>query len=64
MNMQSYKQSIDPLQKCELCEQKMNPTAKIYKNHIHLCKACFHYMGGMPEIAAKRIERFLIGNVV
>jgi hypothetical protein len=24
------KRSIDALQKCELCEQKMNPTVKIH----------------------------------
>ncbi len=61
--MKSDHQSIDSLQKCELCEQKMNPTVNIYKN-IRLCKACFHHMDKLPEVVAKSVERFLIGNVV
>ncbi len=62
--MKSDEQPIDALQKCELCEHIMNPTVKIYNNNIRLCKACFHHMGKMPEIVAKCVERFLIGNVV
>lgn len=56
--------TIDALQKCELCEQKMNPTVNIYNNNTRLCKACFHHMEKLPDIVAKSVERFLIGNVV
>lgn len=50
--------------KCELCELKMNPTVKIYNNHTRLCTACFYQMEKLPEIVAKSVERFLLGNVV
>ncbi len=62
--MKSDEQPIHALQKCELCEQKMNPTVKIYNNDTRLCKACFHHMEKLPEVVAKSVERFLIGNVV
>lgn len=62
--MLSDSKTIDTLQKCELCEQKMNPTVKIYNNDTRLCKTCFHQMGKLPDIVAKSVERFLIGNVV
>jgi hypothetical protein len=52
------------VEKCELCEQKMNPTVKIFNNDTHLCKACFNHMENMPKVVAKCVERFLIGNVV
>jgi hypothetical protein len=32
--MKLDKQSTDALQKCELCEQKMNPTVKIKKRMV------------------------------
>lgn len=50
--------------KCELCEQKMNPTVKIYNNDTRLCRTCFYHMETMPGAVAKCVERFLIGNVV
>jgi hypothetical protein len=64
MDTQSDKQSIAPFQRCELCEQKMNPTVQIYNNDTRLCKTCFDHMGSLPEVVAKSVERFLIGNVV
>jgi hypothetical protein len=64
MVTQSDKPSIDPVQRCDLCEQKINPTVKIYNNDIRLCKACFGHMENLPEVVAKSVERFLIGNVV
>ena len=68
MDTQSDKQSSDkqsdPLQRCDLCEQKMNPTVKIYNNDTRLCKTCFDHMESLPEAIAKSVERFLIGNVV
>jgi hypothetical protein len=64
MVAQSDKPSIDPVQRCDLCEQKINPTVKIYNNDIRLCKACFGHMENLPEVVAKSVERFLIGNVV
>jgi formylmethanofuran dehydrogenase subunit E len=62
--MKSDKQITDALKKCELCEQKMNPTVNIYKNDTRLCKGCFEHMANMPEVVANCVERFLIGNVV
>jgi recombinational DNA repair protein (RecF pathway) len=62
--MRSDKQTTDALQKCDLCEQKMNPTVKIYNNDTRLCKTCFNHMENMPEVVGKCVERFLIGNVV
>jgi hypothetical protein len=50
--------------KCELCEQRMIPTVKIYNNNTRPCKTCFHHMESLPEVVAKCVERFLIGNVV
>jgi recombinational DNA repair protein (RecF pathway) len=52
------------VEKCGLCEQKMNPTVKIYNNDTRLCKTCFDHMENMPDVVAKCVERFLIGNVV
>jgi hypothetical protein len=62
--MQTEHKTIEAFQKCELCEQKMNPTVKIYNKDTRLCKACFHHMEKLPDIVAKSVERFLIGNVV
>jgi hypothetical protein len=62
--MRSDEQSTDTLQKCELCDHKMNPTVKIYIDDTRLCKACFNHMGNMPGIVEKCVARFLIGNVV
>ncbi len=61
--MDSNEQLRETLQKCDLCEQKINPAVKIC-NNICLCPACFHHIQKMPEIVAKNVERFLIGNVV
>ncbi|MGD9006809.1 MAG: hypothetical protein PVG41_02750 [Desulfobacteraceae bacterium] len=52
------------VEKCELCEQKMNPTVKIYNDDTRLCKTCFDHIENMPEVVAKCVERFLFGNVV
>jgi hypothetical protein len=62
--MTSYQQITDTLQKCELCEQKMNPAVNIYNNNTRLCIGCFENMGNTPEVVANCMERFLIGNVV
>ena len=62
--MESKEQPTNASPKCDLCEQKMNPTVKVYNNHTFLCAACFHHMKNLPEIVAKSLERFLIGNVV
>ncbi len=62
--MKSIEQPIDASPKCERCEQKMNPTVKIYNDNIQLCKACFDHVEILPELVAKSVERFLIGNVV
>jgi hypothetical protein len=51
-------------QKCELCEQTMNPTIHIYKEQTSLCRACFGHMQQLPEPLVKSVERFLMGNVV
>lgn len=64
IKMESGMQTVDALQKCELCDHKMNPTVKIYNNDTRLCKTCFDRMENMPEVVAKCVERFLIGNVV
>lgn len=47
-----------------LCERKMNPTVRIYDDNAHLCSTCLHRLQNLPEIVAKSIERFLVGNVV
>lgn len=52
------------VEKCGLCEQKMNPTVKIYNSDTRLCRTCFDRMEKMPEVVAKCVERFLVGNVV
>lgn len=58
------KHACDDQQNCELCDQKMNPTVMIYNHHTRLCTSCYHHMEKMPDLVAKSIERFLIGNVV
>lgn len=63
-NMKTGEQQTDARNKCELCNQKMNPTVKIYKNHTRLCKACFQHMEIMPSIVAKCVERLVVGNVL
>ncbi len=65
--MTSNEQSNDTLDKlsiCDLCEQKINPTVRIYNNDIRLCSKCFDHIEKIPEAVAKSIERFLLGNVV
>ena len=62
--MNSDEQSNEAIPKCDLCERKMNPTVRIYNDNIRLCTACFQHIENMPEIVAKSVERFLIGNVV
>jgi hypothetical protein len=62
--MNSDEQSNEAIPKCDLCERKMNPTVKIYNDNTFLCSACFYHIKNMPEIVAKSVERFLIGNVV
>jgi UV DNA damage repair endonuclease len=62
--MKLEKQTFSTNQKCNLCEQKMNPTVNIYKEHHHLCKACYQRMQNIPEMVAKSVERWLNGNVV
>ncbi len=62
--MNSDEQSNEAIPKCDLCEREMNPMARIYNHHTRLCKACFSHVEKMPEIVAKSVERFLIGNVV
>lgn len=62
--MQSEKHSFSANLKCDLCEQKMNPTVNIFKNDHKLCKACFIHMQNIPDVVAKSVERWLKGNVV
>jgi hypothetical protein len=62
--MEKTSQTKDVQNKCDLCEQTMNPTIHIYKDRTFLCKACFGHMQQMPEPLVKSVERFLIGNVV
>lgn len=62
--MKSEEQSLSTSLKCDLCEQKMNPTVNIYKAHHNLCKACFQHMQNLPEVVAKSLDRWLNGNVV
>jgi hypothetical protein len=56
--------SIDAFRKWELCEQKMNPTVKIYNHNSRLGKACFHHMENLPQVVAKSVGPFLMGTVV
>ncbi len=62
--MKSDEQSNEAIPKCDLCERKMNPTIRIYNHNTRLCSACFYHIQNLPEIVAKSVERFLIGNVV
>ena len=62
--MNPDEQSNDAIPKCDLCERKTNPTERVYNNYTSLCSECFSHMQNLPEIVAKSLERFLIGNVV
>ena len=62
--MKSDEQSNQAIPKGDLCERKMDPTERIYNHNMHLCSVCFQHIQNMPEIVAKSVERFLIGNVV
>lgn len=62
MNPDEHLRPVAP--RCDLCERRMNPTVRIYNDNIHLCTACFEHVRNLPEILAKSIERFLMGNVV
>lgn len=62
--MKPEKQETGALQKCELCEQKLNPHVKIYRTYTYLCPACYHQMEMLPELLETNVARFLIGNVV
>lgn len=60
----SDEKSVDVGMQCTLCEQKMNPSVRIYNDHICLCSACYGRMQNLSEPAARSIERFLMGNVI
>jgi hypothetical protein len=62
--MQSDQKTIGTLKSCDLCDQKMNPTIHIYGDDTRLCNDCFYRLERAPEMVAKSMERFLIGNVV
>jgi hypothetical protein len=62
--MNSKEQPVDELQKCELCERKLNPSINIFNIHTCLCTACFQQMHTLPKIVANNLSRFLIGNVI
>jgi hypothetical protein len=62
--MQSDQKTIETLQNCDLCERRMNPTINIYRDDTRLCNDCFCRLERAPELVAKSMERFLIGNVV
>lgn len=62
--MHSDDQLSETVPKCDLCERKMNPTVRIYNDNTRLCSACFHHVEKLPDIVARSVERFLIGNVV
>jgi hypothetical protein len=62
--MKPNDQSTEANERCDLCEQKMNPTIRIYNDNTRLCGPCFHHMEKMPDILAKSVERFLIGNPI
>ncbi|MGD8835092.1 MAG: hypothetical protein PVI54_11840 [Desulfobacteraceae bacterium] len=62
--MKLMEESISAGKRCDLCELVMNPTVNIYSDDCHLCNTCFREMENMPEVVAKSVERFLIGNVV
>lgn len=52
------------IEKCDKCENKMNPTVYTYNNHLYLCRDCFQYMDNLDDCIADNLERFLIGNVL
>lgn len=60
----SDEKSVDVRMQCTLCEQKMNPSVRVYNDHICLRSACYCRMQNLSETAARSIERFLMGNVV
>ena len=62
--MTSEKQPIPVHKQCDLCRQKMNPTAHTYHQDHHLCSSCLQHMKALPDAVAKSVERFLSGNVV
>ena len=62
--MESNKTNMDTAKKCDMCDQKMNPTVNAYKEDTRLCAACFGHMQCVPEHLARSVERFLIGNVL
>jgi hypothetical protein len=62
--MKPEEQPVDALDKCELCEQRANPTLNVYKTHTCLCSACLHQIQILPDLVANNLSRFLIGNVI
>jgi ribosome-binding protein aMBF1 (putative translation factor) len=62
--MKSDQLPIDIPQYCDLCQRRMNPTIHIYGEDTRLCNDCYCQLESAPEVVAKSIERFLIGNVV
>ena len=62
--MNSDQRTIDTPQYCDLCQRRMNPTIHIYRDDTRLCNDGFCQLESAPEVVAKSIERFLIGNVV
>lgn len=64
IDMQSDQKTIRTLLNCNLCERGMNPTINIYNDDTRLCNDCFYQLERAPEMVAKSIEWFLVGNVV
>ena len=64
MDPEEKKEQADGIQRCEMCEQKANPTIYVYKNDTQLCSACYHKMNILPEMVADNLSRFLLGNVI
>lgn len=62
--MKSDSHSIELFHQCELCEKKRNTETRVFSNDTHLCEVCLNHVEKLPEIVAKSVERFLIGNVV
>lgn len=50
--------------RCDKCEELMNPTIYTYNGHLHLCTDCFEIINDLDDITAENMERFLIGNVI
>jgi hypothetical protein len=61
--MKADELSRDVIPNCNLCDEKMNLTLDS-RNDIYLCSECFQHTQDSPQIVAKSVERFLIGNVV